>query len=437
LMKLIPIAAIQIPENRLRRQFDEEKIQDLARSIASSKGLMHPLVLRSDGVTLVAGERRLRAITLLSESKIPFRCLGQEVLPGFAPCNSLFELSHVELLEAELEENVLRADLSVAEIASAYSRLHTLRSIQAEARGESQSVKATATEILGREATGSARQKVEDLLIIAQHLENPDVAKAKSVNDALKFIRKDLQATHNANLATSTNLNPSDHSLLRGDVREHLPRLADETFACIITDPPYGVGADEFGDQAANRHTYSDRPEEARALYTLLAEHGFRVAKPRAHLYAFCDLRSFADLDLIFTLAGWTVWKWPLIWAKGGGMLPDPKHGPRRTYECILYAIKGKKEVSVVAPDVIAIPSITDPKRGAEKPSELYVDLLRRSTLPGDSILDPFCGTGPVFTAATKLRLKATGIELDPVAQGIANERLNAKAPERDVLDFS
>jgi DNA modification methylase len=54
----------------------------------------------------------------------------------------------------------------------------------------------------------------------------------------------------------------------------------------------------------------------------------------------------------------------------------------------------------------------------------LYEDLLKRSARPGDSVLDPFAGSGTIFPAAHSLKIKATGIELDPSAYGIAVKRL-------------
>ena len=51
-------------------------------------------------------------------------------------------------------------------------------------------------------------------------------------------------------------------------------------------------------------------------------------------------------------------------------------------------------------------------------------DLLKRSVRPGMRVLDPFCGTGPVFPAAHSLSAIATGVELDAAAYGIAAQRI-------------
>jgi DNA modification methylase len=61
---------------------------------------------------------------------------------------------------------------------------------------------------------------------------------------------------------------------------------------------------------------------------------------------------------------------------------------------------------------------------GAQKPVSLYSDLLKRSTRPGDRVLDPFCGTGTIFPAAHPLKVAATGIELEPAYYGIGVKRI-------------
>jgi len=60
----------------------------------------------------------------------------------------------------------------------------------------------------------------------------------------------------------------------------------------------------------------------------------------------------------------------------------------------------------------------------AQKPVALFRDLLSRSARPGDTVLDPFCGTGSILEAAHDLKVKATGIENDPTSYGIAARRL-------------
>jgi ParB family chromosome partitioning protein len=57
--KMMPIANIRVGE---RHRKDMGDLDGLAASIAEFGGLLQPIVVRPDG-TLIAGERRLRAIS--------------------------------------------------------------------------------------------------------------------------------------------------------------------------------------------------------------------------------------------------------------------------------------------------------------------------------------------------------------------------------------
>lgn len=45
---------------------------------------------------------------------------------------------------------------------------------------------------------------------------------------------------------------------------------------------------------------------------------------------------------------------------------------------------------------------------------EMVLELLQRYFKPGQHVLDPFAGSGTVLTAAKKININATGIEIDP-----------------------
>ena len=180
-MQTIPITSLVIPENRQRREFDEKKIQDLATSI-NSKGLMHPPVVRVDGdqYILVAGERRTRAIQSLHLLDMGVMCNDTFVPAGFLPVTLLSDLDDLALREAELEENTIRVDLSWQEQAAAVAALHALRSDQAALDGKTQTISATADEILGKASAGSQQSRVSEALLVSRHLDDPDVQKAKT-----------------------------------------------------------------------------------------------------------------------------------------------------------------------------------------------------------------------------------------------------------------
>lgn len=109
---MLPIEWIQPGAYQPRRHFDEESIQDLAKSI-KERGLILPIMVRAiegekDSYEIIAGERRWRAAQLAGLHEVP-------VL--------LRHFSDREAMEIGLIENVQRQDLSPLEEAEGYRRL--------------------------------------------------------------------------------------------------------------------------------------------------------------------------------------------------------------------------------------------------------------------------------------------------------------------------
>ena len=100
---------IQVNPYQPRTVFDQEKIEELTRSIRE-RGVIQPLLVRKvgGGYQLVAGERRLRAAKKAGLEKIPV---------------VVREISKAELLEYSLIENLQRENLNPIEEAEAYKRL--------------------------------------------------------------------------------------------------------------------------------------------------------------------------------------------------------------------------------------------------------------------------------------------------------------------------
>lgn len=427
----LPTSSILVPATRQRQEFAPIPLAELMDSIGE-RGLIHPLTVRVEEGTyvLVAGERRLRAIKDLWAIGGTLR-MGEETFPqGVVPVINWGVVTALEAEELELAENIRRADLAWQERAQATSRIANLRSGQAANAGKpAPSVADISLEVRGS-AEGSNQQATRREIIIEKHLGDPEVAKAKSLEEAWKILKKREEVADNTarGVAVGKTLSRASHTLHNADALEWLASCPADSFDVILTDPPYGMGADEFGDsggKAEGAHAYADDEATALRCYNAVAYEGFRVTKPQAHLYAFCDLDYFASLKLLFAEAGWWVHRTPLIWHKpNASRVPWPEHGPQRKYELCLYAVKGKRPVTKIAPDVVSYNPDPNLGHSAQKPVALFEDFLKRSVRPGDSALDPFCGTGPVFQAAHNLKCFATGIEKDPASYGIALKRI-------------
>lgn len=424
---------IVIADNRQRQEFDPTAMVELQSSIRSV-GLINPITVRNVGTAtqavwqLVAGERRLRSIKDILALGDPITHAGQSTY--LIPCIDIGTLTPAEAEELELDENIKRKDLTWQERTNAIARLHRLRSGQAAERGETQTIAATAVELTGR-GEGSYANTVSQAILLDRHLADPDVAKAKSVPEAIKILEKKTKAASLAQqaLVVGASYSSRSHTLHHGNCLEWLAQCPPNQFDVILTDPPYGMGADSFGDnggRVVQDHSYDDSPESFRVLLSAFLPESFRVARPQAHMYLFCDIDQFGWLKLTAQLAGWYVFRTPLInYKTAGGRVPIPKLGLRRSYELILFAVKGDRESLRTANDVIPIAGGEEEQvHGAQKPVELLRDLLSRSARPGDLVLDPFAGSGSIFEAATAMNLTVTGIELNHATYSIALDRL-------------
>ena len=106
---LIPIEKIFRDENQPRKEFDKEKIEELAQSI-NKNGLIQPLILTKkdeNNYNLVAGERRWRAAQIANLKILPALLLPKDL----------------DKDEISLIENIQRENLKVTEEANAYQSL--------------------------------------------------------------------------------------------------------------------------------------------------------------------------------------------------------------------------------------------------------------------------------------------------------------------------
>src|SRR6202521_3592528 len=68
-------------------------------------------------------------------------------------------------------------------------------------------------------------------------------------------------------------------------------------------------------------------------------------------------------------------------------------------------------------------------RRATQKPVGIFTPLIEAFTKPGDTVLDPFCGSGSTLVAARDLDRHFIGVELDPAHHRTASLRLLRKEP--------
>ena len=105
----LPLAQIKPNPYQPRKEFDEDKLQELADSIALH-GVFTPILVKQavQGYELISGERRLRASKLA----------GKEYIPAI-----IVDFDDQQMMEIALLENVQREDLNAIEEALGYEKL--------------------------------------------------------------------------------------------------------------------------------------------------------------------------------------------------------------------------------------------------------------------------------------------------------------------------
>lgn len=411
---------------RQRTEVPTEHIRALAESI-SQNGLLHAPVV-SNSLELIAGDCRRLAMKILINRGERITYNGESLPLEYIPVVKTDKTEEGELYRIELEENLRRKNLSQIEEAQAIARLHEF----GKSNDPSWTNKQTAEQLVDfnqQTSVAYAETEVANSLLLAQFADDPEVRAAKTKVSAVRIAKRKMEQEFRALMGGEVKI-ISKHGVHHGDSLSILSTLSSGMFDGILTDPPYGIAADQFGSASflGAAHQYSDSAEYAIECYNVLATQGFRVCAEDAALYSFCDIGLFPTLKEIFEEVGWQVWKTPLIWAKGTvGHSPLPEYGPKRSYEAILYARKGRKRIEKMGSDILSFSSVSsgDKLHAAEKPEALLAELISWSFLPGSRLLDPFAGSGSLFSPAHKAGMFVTGIELDETNAAIIRDRIS------------
>ena len=179
----------------------------------------------------------------------------------------------------------------------------------------------------------------------------------------------------------------------------------------LLTDPPFGMKGEEPIDEVIERLSEADR-----------------VCKRMAIIM---DWRNFWRIDSMFheKKIGELIWEYG--WVSGGRT--KAKSGFFPTHNTIgLYG--NKKDFCFIAGSIIKRrPGFSSPRQCSyahktghpyEKPVLLFEYLLEGSSKPGETVLDPFMGSGTTGVACANLERNFVGIEINPNYYAISKERM-------------
>jgi site-specific DNA-methyltransferase (adenine-specific) len=258
------------------------------------------------------------------------------------------------------------------------------------------------------------------------------------------------------------------HLLAQGDARD-MAFLADGSVHLVVTSPPYWT-LKRYNDSEGQLGHVADYEEFLEALRRVWSE-CYRVLTPGGRLVCVvgdvCLSRReygrhlvmplHADICVMCRRVGFDNLN-PILWHKISnaqfeantsskflGKPYEPNAIIKNDIEFILMQRKPggyrqpteeQRRLSLIGKEDYArwfrqfwtIPGASTREHPAPYPAELAYRLVRMFSFQGDTVLDPFCGTGTTLLAAMKCGRNSVGIEVDPEYCRMTTTRLRAES---------
>ena len=258
----------------------------------------------------------------------------------------------------------------------------------------------------------------------------------------------------------------TDIALHQADALQFLPQMAANSVDLIVTDPAYesldkhrAIGTTtrlKGGGHADpdNRDSWFQTISNAE-LFDLLFECR-RVLKPNSHLWMMCDHETLGYI-LGFLREGLMetegvpakerisyVKCYPVIKiARNGGLRQGMGWHGRGCHEFLVLAKKGNRPLNDRNWPDIFTPIWDGDSDSARytpdgepfptaKPVSLFERIIELSSIEGETVFDPFCGSGASAAAAVGLKRQFVGLDKNAYALATTRARLDALNPQED-----
>jgi len=203
-----------------------------------------------------------------------------------------------------------------------------------------------------------------------------------------------------------------------------------------ITDPPYEEEAHTKGRRLLGKQRNGNRTVEYGALdFEPIAENLRKTFASQVKVIcsgwvlAFCQAEAIGEWRAVLTEAG-CKWKRAMIWTKPDGAPQFTGDRPGMGYESIAaaWAGEGRSSWNGGGRHGVFVHAQRDdnlPKQHmTQKPIRLMLELVNLFTDPGETVLDPFMGSGTTLVACSKLGRRGIGVEISEQYFDIAVKRV-------------
>ena len=214
-------------------------------------------------------------------------------------------------------------------------------------------------------------------------------------------------------------------NLLHGDCLVRMSEIPSGSVDLVLTDPPYRMtktGNSCRPNYMPNGEILDGNVPDTREWFAQV----YRVLRDQSHFYTFCNRNDMREYLNQAHEAGFHFHN--MI-----NMVKDTNM-PNRWYlkftEPVLFFKKGKaKPINDMTSrdyEFVSMPKGESKSHPTEKPLAFITKLVTNSSLHGDTVLDPFAGSGTTGVACANTGRKFIGIEKDPKYFEIAKQRIEA-----------
>lgn len=221
--------------------------------------------------------------------------------------------------------------------------------------------------------------------------------------------------------------------------------IPDKSVDCIITDPPYelelhGGGKNGFKDRQLIKDKHIDFISKGFDYETIFNEF-IRVSK-NVNLLIFCSNKQISKTMSFFENKKLSVTL--LVWEKtnpsplcNGKYLSDTEYIVYVRGKCATF--NSSKTPFDYKRKVIKSPVVSSKNRyhPTQKPIEILKQYIELHSNNGDTILDPFMGSGSTGVACVNTNRDFVGIELDDKYFEIAKKRIEQAQKNREYSLFA
>lgn len=242
-------------------------------------------------------------------------------------------------------------------------------------------------------------------------------------------------------------------TVICGDAIAEMRRLSDRSIRLIVTDPPYNLNKDYGNNQDALAF------EEYLSFSRQWLTEAKRVLTDDGTIYVFMGMRyisyvySILEQELGMTFNSWITWFYTQGIGKTKGFSPrhddilmftkDPQkfvfhlndiRVPQKYYRSV-NNMRGANPGNVWEFSHMHYCNKNRKQHPTQKPEGLFERMILASSDPGDTVLDPFVGSGTALRVCQQTGRNGIGIDSNPEYIEMTNNRLAEAFTGFDSID--